>query len=298
MAEKRVEGYDILLSAILDKIENTMATLYWNKNQKELESPFQNTGATYQNDVFTVRAYNWDGNYEPNFLYQGLHIFWYKHSGRGIAAYSSIRVDAEYLNVMLENCLDALHRDFEGEDYYERKLEEFHLEDEISCRKAGSKESSDEIAKPELKVQEITLLSAKEAENVDQYILAGGSWWWLRSPGKDPRTAASVNESGHIISRGNGVNISGGIRPALRIENLESGNYQIGDVIRIADKAWTVVSSDLVLYNGIIGHGRFRKEWEASDSNDYEASDVKKWLHNWAAENNIQMSGISCAEKE
>ena len=57
-------------------------------------------------------------------------------------------------------------------------------------------------------------------------------WWRLRSPGYYSRTAASVNSSGHIYVRGNGVHgspkDSGGIRPALWLKLAEKSYSQSG----------------------------------------------------------------------
>lgn len=45
------------------------------------------------------------------------------------------------------------------------------------------------------------------------------SWWWLRSPGVIPNSAASVLKDGKIYPYGNFVNSdNGGVRPALWID--------------------------------------------------------------------------------
>ena len=42
------------------------------------------------------------------------------------------------------------------------------------------------------------------------------SWWWLRSPGYDTRTASSVYDDGNLYMDGNNVySLSNGVRPAL-----------------------------------------------------------------------------------
>ena len=50
-------------------------------------------------------------------------------------------------------------------------------------------------------------------------------WWWLRSPGDDPRHAADVNAVGGLALGGGGVfwsgGVGGGVRPALWL-NLQS----------------------------------------------------------------------------
>ena len=80
------------------------------------------------------------------------------------------------------------------------------------------------------------------------------------------------------------------VRPALRILNLASYNLHAKDTIRLAGKRWTVISDDLILCDEIVGNCAFRDDYEAPDANDYEKSDVKKWLENWAAENGIEIT--------
>ena len=48
-----------------------------------------------------------------------------------------------------------------------------------------------------------------------------GSWWWLRSPGDSPGSAAGVNNDGDVGFDGYAVDTEGGVRPALWI-NLKS----------------------------------------------------------------------------
>lgn len=107
--------YDELVTAILDRIESEYGRLYWNKNHKEMLSPFQNTGAEYHNDTFSVHAYDWGD--EPdviNFRCGGFCASWYKHSHRGLEYWSKDAIiTAEYLNDILNVCLKSLTEDFE-----------------------------------------------------------------------------------------------------------------------------------------------------------------------------------------
>ena len=65
----------------------------WNKNQEEYDSPFYNTGNSFENKVFKVEAYSWDDEYNQkyNFIYyvdktkaniDDIKISWYKYLGR------------------------------------------------------------------------------------------------------------------------------------------------------------------------------------------------------------------------
>lgn len=110
---------EYLLRAVLNELESQMSRLYWNKNQKEMDSPFQNTGTEYSNDTFSVRAYNWDtdDDYLPNFVYKDLKIWWYKHSNRGVEwLYKDERngiIPSEFLAQLLDDCIISLQIDWD-----------------------------------------------------------------------------------------------------------------------------------------------------------------------------------------
>lgn len=101
-----------LIIAVLDRIRAELDRCYWNKNQKDMNSPFENTGEFYSNSVFEVDAYNWNGNYLPNFNSKKLKCWWYKHSHRGLEYELNITTLKE-LDEFLNECLDAIRKDFE-----------------------------------------------------------------------------------------------------------------------------------------------------------------------------------------
>lgn len=45
---------ELLVRAMLDFIRKELDRHYWNQNQKEMISPFDNTGEEYSNDYMTV----------------------------------------------------------------------------------------------------------------------------------------------------------------------------------------------------------------------------------------------------
>ena len=105
----------ILVEACLDKIKEEMKRLTWNKFQKNIETPFDNSGQEYVNSVFAVRSYDWNGaNEMPNFEYKSLQINWYKYCGRGM--YGVID-DADYnigfFKTMIADCISSLKQIFE-----------------------------------------------------------------------------------------------------------------------------------------------------------------------------------------
>ena len=114
---------DYLIEALLDKINNEMARLYWNNNQEEINSPFSNTGECYQNDTFTVRAYYWGDDEDimrlPNFEYKNFKCWWYKHSNRGLYwEYDNIQnnhnIPITFISLMLDECCESLQQDFKN----------------------------------------------------------------------------------------------------------------------------------------------------------------------------------------
>ena len=114
---------NLVLQAVLDRLESEMERLYWNKNQKEMLSPFRNTGEMYKNDTFKIRAYRWDDDKEEdaefndgNFVYGDLTVWWYKHIDRGLE-YTLGRewnkgLTLEFLEQMLEDCIESLQEDW------------------------------------------------------------------------------------------------------------------------------------------------------------------------------------------
>lgn len=100
-----------LIVAVLREIEREMERLYWNKHQKELNSPFSNTSEKYENKTFKVKAYDWnDDNIEPNFEYKGLRVWWYKHLGRADFAELDDELSLDYLCNMLDDCIKSLKK--------------------------------------------------------------------------------------------------------------------------------------------------------------------------------------------
>ena len=136
-------------------------------------------------------------------------------------------------------------------------------------------------------ITDITLLSIEEYEECKEYIPHVSHWWWLRSPGYLSSTAAYVLSDGGVYDCGLLVyNAESGVRPALRISNLES--FNLGDKFSLAELEWTVISKDLALCDSFIGTMPFRSDWQAEDANIYDKSDIKKWLDSWARERGLK----------
>ena len=137
-----------------------------------------------------------------------------------------------------------------------------------------------------LDITGITLLSVKEADALPLDIRGIGKPWWLRSPGGDDDYVAVVYGDGYVYINGHCVHDAYGVRPAL-IVNLESSGLEIGDKFKLAEQTWTIISDEYALCDDIIDVRAFRYEDKAFDANDFEKSDVKKFLKSWARENGI-----------
>ena len=133
----------------------------------------------------------------------------------------------------------------------------------------------------------ITLLSVEEAKEVDKNIRCIGDSWWLRSSGHYDDIAAYVYRYGVVYEDGSAVEYYIGVRPALQISNLESFNFRIGDRFVLVGEQWVVISKDKALCDRIIGKTPFREYYKAPDANNYEKSDIKIWLEQWASEKGI-----------
>lgn len=140
-----------------------------------------------------------------------------------------------------------------------------------------------------LKVTGITLLSIEEYKAAKKYIPLIKGWWWLRSPGFLSSLAAYVDSDGCVDTHGDSVHWTNYVvRPALLISNLDSFNLKPGDkIIDFCRFDWTVISGNMVLCDTGVGTHCFREDWQAPDANDYEKSDVKRWLEDWAKERRI-----------
>lgn len=123
------------------------------------------------------------------------------------------------------------------------------------------------------------LLSIDEYEKHKEKIPQIKENWWLRSPGNLDDLAACVRgANGDVYDNGTHVTHEFGVRPALRISNPE---FETGHKFTFGEQTFTYLGEGLALCDDIVGKCAFREDWEASDANDYEASDVKKYVEDW-----------------
>ena len=97
-----------LWEAVLYRIRCELDRVWWNVKQKDMSSPFDNSGAEpFICDAFEVHSYSWGDDEQPyNFKCGDVEISWYKHSGRG----QSINVEPtpELAQTVLRKCILAL----------------------------------------------------------------------------------------------------------------------------------------------------------------------------------------------
>lgn len=115
----------LMTRAMLDFIEKELSREYWNLYQKEIESPFSNTGNTYNNDYFIVRAYNWDEDLsEFNFETDKMKVSWYKHSNRGVQVYFKEGAKPyKTISTTLSKCVKSIEKDFKNKKKEIKKKE-------------------------------------------------------------------------------------------------------------------------------------------------------------------------------
>jgi len=137
-----------------------------------------------------------------------------------------------------------------------------------------------EISPKEIK--SITLLSIEEVEKFPREILFSNRSWWLRSIGCNPIEAAIVFcDDGFVNISSSGVyDDDYSVRPAL-IFNPNSSNLGNGDIVEVFDRKWYYKDGMALLVDEPLTYMAFREDWRADDANDYEKSDIKKYLDNW-----------------
>ena len=103
--------------ALLRYLELEIDKYMFNKTQVPYESPFENTGNTFETDKFKVQAYNWNTDTMAlyNFIYytdkrcsnlDDIKISWYKHLGRD----TTINEEYDYSVIiyMFNDCIKSI----------------------------------------------------------------------------------------------------------------------------------------------------------------------------------------------
>lgn len=126
----------------------------------------------------------------------------------------------------------------------------------------------------------IFLLSKEEYEKYRDRIPKLGWFWWLKSSGYGSYNAMYVGSDGYVSDIGVSVgNDNVLVRPALRISNLKSFNSGGKNKIVFNGVTWVKIDENLYISELPIDFRRFDEE-----SNNYETSEVRKFLLNWFEE--------------
>lgn len=94
--------------ALLDALDDQLSRVMWNKEQKEYDSPFENTANSFKNEVFEVQAYSWDDEVSQpyNFKCGNIEISWYKYLGRDTTINGQYSPE-EIIN-MFNKCIESI----------------------------------------------------------------------------------------------------------------------------------------------------------------------------------------------
>lgn len=149
-------------------------------------------------------------------------------------------------------------------------------QDKERCTKIIQTDNKETV--PEIKG--ITFLTIEEYEDYMNHIPKIEKDWWLRSPGFIGYNTAYVDRDGDVNYNGFIVYISTDVRPVLII-NRSSSNLQIEDAFNFGEHTWTVISDEFAICNDTLGERCYREDWKAKGANDYEKSDVKKFVDDW-----------------
>lgn len=125
---------------------------------------------------------------------------------------------------------------------------------------------------------EITLLTAEEYKRYKPQIPPIKDWWWLRFNGYVQDYAAFVDCGGYVHDY-YGRNVDDSliaVRPVLKSEAI---NLPVGEKFIALGNRWVVIGDHFAVSEDVITHRRYDKK-----SNDWETSELKAWLEEWARE--------------
>ena len=136
-------------------------------------------------------------------------------------------------------------------------------------------------------IKEITLLSKEEAGQLDRGKLRrkNDDWcdWWLRTPCNDfIHHTYVVGSNGGVFY--DSVFFTRWVRPALRINELQSYNLKEEEEVECLGKTWIAIGvDDLILMKDFLFSHRFD-----ATSNDYEKSEIKQVINDWLVARKVE----------
>lgn len=134
-------------------------------------------------------------------------------------------------------------------------------------------------------IQKVDLLTWEEYQKYRDYIAnIGICAWWLKmttSLGGHYAPVVMTHDHAFFESSAENVDVLSGVRPAMLIEG-SFAHYRAGDKIELFALSWTILEvtrenqKARVLCDEVIADRAYDKM-----SNDWEFSDLKKWLQEW-----------------
>ena len=126
----------------------------------------------------------------------------------------------------------------------------------------------------------------EDAEKVPSKILCLGkdfNPYWLKNPGRYEynTTAACVHGAGEISEEGFLITAELRVRPVLYVSGLTEYDVIPYDELKLFNRVWIAIPENTLLLKCSLGTYCFRKDYMVDDANEYEASDIKKYLDGW-----------------
>lgn len=131
------------------------------------------------------------------------------------------------------------------------------------------------------------LLSVEEAEKLPLRLRLYYDGWWLSTPTISNKGTVNEHNLVTYVESNGKINTYGWhpydkmcVRPALILNNPQKFGIGNGSIIEFGGKEFEVISPSLAFCTDCIGKHRF-----SAETNDYEKSDIKRYIHWWLHSN-------------
>lgn len=133
-----------------------------------------------------------------------------------------------------------------------------------------------------IKIYEAALLSGYEAMKTPVEIRKYKNNYWLREAGAHPYYSMFVYEDGLVGFLGIYTSYDKFyVRPSLIISDVEESGLSIGDKFVFGGKTFQIIYDTIAFCLEDIGRSCFRRDYKAEFANEYEKSDIKKFVDGW-----------------
>ena len=153
--------------------------------------------------------------------------------------------------------------------------------------------------------ESLDLLSDEEIKALPYNVRPYQQAWWSRSPNgyinSDHSRVVYVRSNGLIDGYGAEVNTPWGlaVRPALTVSNLDSSDLQLYKQYLLFGQRWIYIGDNKFLYDGKPRYSIFNPlSWEEIHDNEYESSEIKRYVDNWLKELQSSVNKIASKKDE